>query len=56
LNVLALTIFVSSILAVFFTVMWVLQAMDRRNFNERDALLPLQPDAPQSKPRPTLHS
>ena len=46
-NVLALTIFVSSILAVFFIVMWVLQAIDRRNFNDRDALLPLEMDAPE---------
>lgn len=46
-NVLALTIFVSFILGAMFALLWLAQAMDARNFSERDALRPLDPDAPE---------
>jgi hypothetical protein len=44
-NVLALTIFVGLILVIFFSILWIASACDPRQFNERDALLPLEPDA-----------
>jgi hypothetical protein len=46
-NVLALTIFVSFFLGVMFAVLWLLQAVDARNFSARDALMPLESDAPE---------
>jgi hypothetical protein len=47
-NVLALTIFVGLLLAGSFVLLWIAAACDPRNFNERDALLPLEPDAPEA--------
>ena len=44
-NVLALTIFVGLLLVGFFVVLWFVTAFDPRQFSERDALLPLEPDA-----------
>ncbi len=44
-NVLLLTIFVGLLLVGFFVVLWIAAASDPRSFNERDALLPLEPDA-----------
>ena len=44
-NVLALTIFVGFLLVGFFVILWIVAACDPRSFNERDALLPLEPDA-----------
>jgi len=45
-DVLALTIFVGLLLVTFFVILWVASVADSRQFNERDALLPLEPDAP----------
>lgn len=45
-KVLALTIFVGLILVGFFVFHWFAAACDPRQFNERDALLPLEPDSP----------
>jgi hypothetical protein len=45
-KVLALTIFVGLILVGFFVMLWIASAADSRQFNERDALLPLEPDSP----------
>lgn len=45
-NVIALTIFVGLLLVVFFGLVWFAAACDSRNFNERNALLPLDPDSP----------
>ena len=44
-NVLALTIFVGLLLAGFFAILWIASTFDARQFNERDALLPLENDA-----------
>jgi hypothetical protein len=44
-NVIALTIFVGLLLVGFFVVLWIASTCDPRSFNERDALLPLEPDA-----------
>ena len=44
-NVIALTIFVGLLLVGFFLILWIASACDPRSFNERDALLPLEPDA-----------
>ena len=44
-NVLALTIFVGLLLAGFFAILWIASACDPRQFNERDALLPLEHDS-----------
>jgi hypothetical protein len=44
-NVLALTIFVGLLLVGFFVTLWIAASCDSRSFNERDALLPLEPDA-----------
>ena len=44
-NVLALTIFVGLLLVGFFSILWIASACDARQFNERDALLPLERDA-----------
>jgi hypothetical protein len=44
-NVIALTVFVGLLLVTFFVVLWVAAATDSRQFNERDALLPLDPDS-----------
>ena len=52
-NVLALTIFVGLLLAGFFIVLWVASALDHRQFNERDALLPLDADITPPPPRNT---
>jgi hypothetical protein len=46
-NVLALTIFVSFVLGAMFAVLCLLQAVDARNFSARDALMPLERDAPE---------
>ena len=52
-NVLALTIFVGLLLVTFFTILWIASACDPRQFNERDALLPLERDSsPNRKPEP----
>ncbi len=45
-DVLALTIFVGLLLVTFFVILWIASVADSRQFNERDALLPLEPDAP----------
>ena len=52
-NVLALTIFVGLLLVAFFAILWIASACDSRQFNERDALLPLERDdsKPSSKPK-----
>ena len=47
-NVLALTIFTGLLLALFFVTLWIMAAMDPRQFSERDALLPLDQDSPAS--------
>ena len=47
-NVIALTVFVGLILVGFFVILWIAAACDPRSFNERDALLPLEPDSPSS--------
>jgi hypothetical protein len=44
-NVLALTIFVGLLLVGFFSILWIASTFDSRQFNERDALLPLEPDS-----------
>ena len=44
-DVIALTIFVGLLLVVFFVILWIASACDPRQFSERDALLPLEPDA-----------
>jgi hypothetical protein len=51
-NVIALTVFVGLVLVLFFVVLWIVAALDRRQFNERDALLPLEPDSPKSEIEP----
>ena len=43
-NVLALTIFVGLLLVGSFVILWIAAACDPRSFNDRDALLPLEPD------------
>jgi hypothetical protein len=48
-NVLALTIFVGLLLVGFFVTLWIASACDPRSFNERDALLPLEPDSDPSR-------
>lgn len=48
-NVLALTIFVGLLLVLFFVVLWIASACDPRQFSDRDALLPLEPDSPPSQ-------
>ncbi|MEP6668769.1 MAG: hypothetical protein ABJF10_06435 [Chthoniobacter sp.] len=48
-NVLALTIFVGFLLVGFFVILWIATACDPRSFNERDALLPLEPDSTPSR-------
>ena len=47
-SVIALTVFVGLILVGFFVILWIASACDPRSFNERDALLPLEPDSPSS--------
>jgi len=44
-NALALTIFVGLLLVGCFTILWIASISDPRQFNERDALLPLEHDA-----------
>ena len=44
-NVLALTIFVGLLLVGFFAILWFTSACDPRQFNDADALLPLESDA-----------
>jgi|GEM_PF-1784691 len=44
-NVIALTVFVSILLVSVFLLLWILAVCGRHEFNERDALLPLQDDA-----------
>ena len=48
-NVLALTIFVGFLLVGFFVILWIAAACDPRQFSERDALLPLEPDSPSAR-------
>jgi hypothetical protein len=43
-KVLALTIFVGLLLVGFFVFHWLAASCDPRQFNERDALLPLEDD------------
>jgi hypothetical protein len=43
-TVIALTVFVGLLLVGFFVILWIVAACDSRQFNERDALLPLEPD------------
>ena len=43
-TVIALTVFVGMLLVGFFVILWIVAACDSRQFNERDALLPLEPD------------
>jgi hypothetical protein len=45
-NVLALTIFVSTILAGMFALLWIAAACTPHSFSDRDALLPLDDDSP----------
>jgi hypothetical protein len=52
-NVIALTVFVGLLLVTFFVVLWVVSALDPRQFNERDALLPLETDS-SAKPKNDL--
>ena len=54
-TVIALTVFVGLLLVGFFVILWIAAACDSRQFNERDALLPLEPDAiePSSSDQPT---
>ncbi len=47
-NVLALTIFVGLLLVGSFVILWIAAACDPRSFNERDALMPLEADAPEA--------
>ena len=49
-NVLALTIFVSSILAAMFALLWITAACTPHSFSDRDSLLPLDDDAPAEPP------
>ncbi len=44
-NVIALTVFVGLLLAGSFALLWIAAAFDSRQFNERDALLPLERDS-----------
>jgi len=44
-TVIALTVFVGLLLVGFFVILWIVAACDSRQFNERDALLPLEPEA-----------
>jgi hypothetical protein len=44
-DVIGLTIFVGFLLVGFFVILWIASACDPRQFSERDALLPLEPDA-----------
>jgi hypothetical protein len=44
-NVIALTVFVGLLLVTFFVILWIATAVDSRQFSERDALLPLEPDS-----------
>ena len=55
-NVLALTIFVGLLLAGSFVILWIASACDPRSFNERDALLPLEPDSAEPAPSPNSKS
>ena len=48
-NVIALTVFVGLLLVGFFVILWIAAVCDRRQFSERDALLPLEPDSPSSR-------
>ena len=43
-TVIALTVFVGLLLVGFFVTLWIVAACDPRQFNERDALLPLERD------------
>ena len=49
-NVLALTIFVSTILAAMFALLWITAACTPLGFSERDSSLPLDDDAPTEPP------
>jgi hypothetical protein len=58
-NVLALTILVSSCLAGIFIACFAMEVLRaRRTSPERDSLLPLDPDTPElppARPKPSLH-
>jgi hypothetical protein len=55
-TVIALTVFVGLLLVGFFILLWIAAACDPRQFNERDALLPLEPDGIAAVHRnPTTH-
>ena len=49
-NVIALTIFVSVILAGTFVLLWLIAACSPQAFSDREALLPLEDDAPPKPP------
>jgi hypothetical protein len=49
-NVIALTVFVSILLASVFLLLWIVAVCTRHEFSERDALLPLQDDAKEIPP------
>lgn len=44
-SVIGLTVFVGLLLVSFFVILWVASSADTRQFSERDALLPLEPDS-----------
>jgi hypothetical protein len=48
-SVILLTVFVGLLLVSFFVVLWFFAASDPRQFSERDALLPLEPDSAPSR-------
>ena len=52
-NVLALTVFVGALLVGSFVILWIAAVCDRRQFSERDALLPLESDSSPSQEHKT---
>lgn len=48
-TVIILTVFVGLLLVTLFVVLWLATSCDPRQFNERDALLPLDQDSPPAK-------
>lgn len=51
-NVLALTIFVGFVLVTLFVLLWLIHACHRHSFTDREALLPLEEDAPAPNSKP----
>jgi hypothetical protein len=49
-TVIILTVFVGLVLVTFFVILWIATSCDPRQFNERDALLPLDQDSPPATP------